>query len=701
MPPAQYPTMAIRYRRHTQTLMENKDSKRHMKGKITPIHLVVALCAAYMVSAGSCANMSTPPDGGPKDTIPPVLVASIPDSNARHVVREKTKLQFVFDEYVVLKDANVNVMMSPPQKKKPTLKIKGKSVLVTFSEPLDSARTYSLSLSNAIADNNEGNLLTSCNYSFSTGGTIDSMFCTGNILNYQTLYPEEGITVAFFKSKEDSALYKYYPDIVARSDKWGYFVARNMEPTEYSVYAFRDDNSNSRYDPYIEQAAFLDSAFTPVKVMADGLPELAFYDMKDTLACMYRPTEMEMVTFMEISPDQFIRASQRTDLRNMYIKFAAPYPQIDSMRFLNQGMDSVEILTECSPMKDSMSLWIKTADIMDSLRMSITYMATDSLKQLVSRTDTLKFNLPRELLKKLNEPKKFEKKKENEPREDLLKMEIKAEGDIVEQYGITIEFPAPLNAVNTDSISFRYKTPMLQEGDMTYTLERDTASLRKYRILTSEKYMPGYEYSLTFRTATFTDINGFTNDSTTKVISLPKDEKLSDMTVNARNVGNSIYIVDLVNEKRDKVLRSFTIDRDSILYFPYIKAGKYSIRISEDKNANGLFDTGDILRRLQPEKVRFYTLPDGSTVIDIKESLSIEQDLDIKATMDAPLSTGRKNSDSTSVSLSDITEAIGEIADIAGEVLQDADSAAVKEKSAEMAETLKNISSIKDSTEIQ
>ena len=127
----------------------------------------------------------------------------------------------------------------------------------------------------------------------------------------------------------------------------------------------------------------------------------------------------------------------------------------------------------------------------------------------------------------------------------------------------------------------------------------------------------------------FKDINGFYNDSTEVKVKLPQDDKLSSMSLILTGVNNK-YIVDLLNEKRDKVLRSYIIEDDTTLPFPYLKAGKYSIRITEDLNRNGIVDTGILLEKKQPEKVRFYKLEDGTFLIDIPEMMEIEQQLDLK-----------------------------------------------------------------------
>ncbi len=163
---------------------------------------------------------------------------------------------------------------------------------------------------------------------------------------------------------------------------------------------------------------------------------------------------------------------------------------------------------------------------------------------------------------------------------------------------------------------------------MKFSVTRDTANLRKYTLMPSEALQTGYEYKLKVPYRKFRDINGFYNDSTEKTISLPKDDKLSSITLELTSV-NHKYIIDLLNEKRDKVLRSYQISSDSSLAFPYLQKGKYSIRITEDINKNGMVDTGNVLLHRQPEKVKFFKLRNGSFLIDVMESSEIIQKIDV------------------------------------------------------------------------
>ena len=89
------------------------------------------------------------------------------------------------------------------------------------------------------------------------------------------------------------------------------------------------------------------------------------------------------------------------------------------------------------------------------------------------------------------------------------------------------------------------------------------------------------------------------------------------------------YIIELINDTRTTVYRTYIINDDAELLFPYLEKGKYSIRITEDKNSNGLFDSGDLLAKKRSEKVKLYTLPGGKTVINLNEKTDLMQEIDI------------------------------------------------------------------------
>lgn len=583
-----------------------------------PIIPVLGILASLMFSH-SCANTTTPPTGGPKDTIPPVITKIYPVLNQVNVPTKKTKLEIVFDEYVKVKDPK-SLFLSPPLEKSPKFKIKGKGVVVYFESDLDSNKTYTLDLTNAIADNNEGNMYPGFTLVFSTGSVIDSMMVTGLVQDCNSLKPLKGATVMLYKDHADSALFLKRPDAAVKTDEWGFFCLRNIQDTVYRMYAIIDENNNNKYEPESEKVAFIDTLIRPVTVVVDSLPELQKYEMTDTLNCLARKTEFELNVFKEKPSKQMIVNKERVGDRTAYITFMAPYAQIDSIWV--RGVAPENLITQFNIVRDSLEIWVNDPKPQpDTMFLNVKYMKTDTLGMLNPFTEEIKLLKPKKTTGKTSS-------RDIKKEDTLAVFTLEAKPETVEQYGFVMEFKYPLVESAFDSLVFRSVNPRQQESIGKYTVTQDSLNLRKYTVTPSEKLQPGYEYFLKVPHRKFKDINGFYNDSTEVKVSLPKDDKLSTMFLVLSNVKNK-YIVDLLNEKRDKVLRSYIVDSDQTLTFPYLKASKYSIRITEDLNRNGIVDTGILLEKKQPEKVRFYKLEDGTFLIDIPEMSEIEQTLDV------------------------------------------------------------------------
>lgn len=585
---------------------------------LLPIIPVAFILGSVMFSH-SCANTTTPPSGGPKDTIPPIITKLDPMDGTTHVPTHKTKLELTFNEYVVVKDPK-SLFLSPPLEKAPKYKIKNKSVVVYFENDLDSNKTYTLDLTNAIGDNNEGNMFPGFTLVFSTGDRIDSMLVTGTVQDCNTLQPIKGATVMLYKDHADSAVFLKRPDAAIKTDDWGYFCLRNIQDTVYRMYALIDENNNNKYDPETEKIAFLDSLVKPVIKVNDTLPELQKYDMKDTACCLARKSEYELNIFREKPSKQMIVNKERVGERTAYITFMAPYAQIDSIWM--RGVPREKLITQFNLQKDSLEIWVNDPRKQpDTLFLYVNYLKTDSLGVLNPFTEEIKLIKPKVLPGKTSN-------RDIKKEDTTAVFTIEAKPDMVEQYGFVMEFKYPVVETAFDSLGFRFLNPRQQESKGEYSVTQDSLNLRKYVVRPNAKLLPGYEYFLKVPHRKFKDINGFYNDSTEVKVILPKDDKLSTLLLNMSNVNNK-YIIDLLDEKRTKVLRSYIIESDQQLVFPYLKTGKYSIRITEDLNRNGLVDTGILLEKKQPEKVRFYKLEDGTFLIDIPEMVEIEQRIDV------------------------------------------------------------------------
>lgn len=578
---------------------------------------VFLLVAAYCLHTSSCASTKAAPSGGPKDTIPPVVLSVKPEMNTTGFPLEKGEIYILFNEYVQLKDASKNILLSPPQKKPVKARIKGKGIAVTFQEPLDTNCTYSLNFGQAIVDNNEGNPLFGYSYSFSTGNIVDSMMLSGTVVDAVTLFPVENATVALYLNPKDSSVINDLPAAVARTDKWGYFTVRNLKPLPYTVYAISDENTNNRYEQGIEKIAFMDSTITPTLVMHKDSPELEYIDPKDTLACLARPVQIELQIFGEKSLNQFIRDYKRVTRRGAYIKFNASDVQIDS--FSIAGIRDEQIIKQFNITKDSLVFWVnEPGKLPDTLNLGIKYHKTDTTGNLVPAVEQLKLIAP------------FEKKEEkkSDKRADLLEFTVSADSKKVEQDGIVLTFKEPLVKSVFDSISFVMSTPKKIKSNVEYDVIQDSLEINRYIIRPKVQFVKGNDYELKFPEKIFRDINGFTNDSTDTKISLPTNDDASSISIALTNV-DARYIIELINDTRTTVYRTYIINDDAELLFPYLEKGKYSIRITEDKNSNGLFDSGDLLAKKRSEKVKLYTLPGGKTVINLNEKTDLMQEIDI------------------------------------------------------------------------
>ena len=147
--------------------------------------LLVAVIIGFVASSigAGCANI-IPPTGGPRDSIPPLLVAVTPKDSSENF--NAKKVTFYFNEFVVVDNVHDNLVVSPVPKQEPLIEYKLRTVTIKIKDTLEENTTYAYDFGNAIKDNNEGNILKNFTYVFSTGAHIDSLELSGQVLIAQT-----------------------------------------------------------------------------------------------------------------------------------------------------------------------------------------------------------------------------------------------------------------------------------------------------------------------------------------------------------------------------------------------------------------------------------------------------------------------------------------------------------------------------------
>ena len=587
--------------------------------RFLPLLIIVGACLLPLFFP-SCANTTQAPSGGKKDTNPPLIIDIKPLPGTVNVPLEGATFDFYFNEYVTIKTP-ANIVLSPPQSRQPKSRLRGRTLRVSFEEALQPNTTYTITFTGAIADANEGNLFPGYTYVFSTGEKIDSMMITGTVVDCQTLAPVKDATILLHKDHADSATLLHRPYATVKTDDWGFFALPFIQDTVYRLYAIKDANNDCIYDPGSEKIAFIDSLIRPVMVASDTVPEMLKYDMLDTLRCLARRSEYELKLFREKPSRQFIVNKVRTAERSAYLTFQAPGAWIDSLWI--RGYRADQVISQFNILQDSLELWINSRRAApDTMQVYVNYRKTDSLGRLVPTQEVVRLALPQN-------KRTYSKSTRRDIRHDdtTCVYSFKATPETVEQNGFELEFRNPIITEHFDSVKFFSINTRQRQSRAEFTVERDSLNLRRYILRPKDRLMPGFEYQMKLPYRAFRDINGFWSDSTVVKVSLPSDESLSTLDLELSGVDRKL-IVDLLGEKRDQVLRSFVTDRDGTLHFPYIKAGRYSIRITEDRNRNSINDTGSLLERRQPEQVVFLDFS-GSTYLNIPASAELSQSVDV------------------------------------------------------------------------
>ena len=349
--------------------------------------VLAMFCPAFLWRCATVMNL----EGGPIDTLPPVIVSMLPDNFTTNFTA--SKIYVTFDEFVQLKDQQKEFFTSPQMKKKPQLSIRGRGILIQIKDTLKENTTYALNFGSAVRDNNEGNPLYSMRYVFSTGPEVDSMVVSGYTADSYTADSVAKSFIYFFPADSvedipeyDSTMFKYQPAVIARAETNGIFIAQNLKPIPYRVYAFEDKNNNQIYEPSVDQVGFLTGTYNPAELPDFGI----WYDSIRRYVTADPQLYFRMFTD-EAFGRQYLRESERPVQHKALLYFNAGHPRIDSIVFDSIPADRV-IIEPQSRNRDTIALWfdVPSASLPDTIRGEITYMKHDSLDRLLPSTEKLK-----------------------------------------------------------------------------------------------------------------------------------------------------------------------------------------------------------------------------------------------------------------------------------------------------------------------
>lgn len=627
------------------------------KGGSAAGHAVRCAAVAWVcLLLGGCASQGYP-GGGPKDVTPPAVTLATPANGSTAFAAKEFYIEF--DEYVTVKEAESNVIVSPPLRHKPQYATKGRGVLVKLKDTLAANTTYLFQFKNAIADYNEGNLLPSLEYVFSTGHALDSCSLGGQVRDAFGGEPwKETVTVVLYAARTgmpaeegaaaeatlpaaeggetalggvaDSAIVCAAPDYVTRCDSTGHFFFHYIRPGTYRLMAYEDADKNLKLGGS-EAIAFCDTlvhaAYVPPQAPADSArADSTKADNAQSGSHGARADSLRQAAayshLLRISAPA--GETQRLSTAGMPRRGYATVPAVlplraprvvslaDSIAWqLNRTGDTL-LVWALNEQSDSLHLWVQDATGID---------------------DTLRLRYHAAKSAAAGKPAGKSKRDDGGQRPFLA---FSAAGTMPYFDTLRVSFRNPIQAVQDEGTAYIYNVSDSVQQPCRFLL--DTTRLQALVADSSGQPFPfvqGKRYRCLLLPHFFTDLYGHDNDSAVCSFEVSSADRYGQLSVQVdaarwqQPAGASAadtlqFILQLLDDK-GKVLTQRVLAQPQQVVFPHLLPGNYRVRAIEDADGNARWDAGDYWRRRQPERTFLF----GKTIVmranwEFNESWTIE-----------------------------------------------------------------------------
>ncbi|MDE1205342.1 Ig-like domain-containing protein [Tenacibaculum larymnensis] len=508
-------------------------------------HFILVTLFAFLIS--SCARKGRP-EGGPKDETAPIMVTANPPYETIHF--DDDNIRIYFDEYIVLKDLQKQLVVSPPMKNPPLITPQGtpsKYINIKILDTLQPNTTYTFNFGNAVQDNNENNKLESFKYVFSTGDYIDSLRIKGAVADAFDKKEVKEVSVLLYKldsTYNDSIIFKQKPNYVTSTLDSTNFEFSNLREGKYLMLALKEPSNDYIFNSRTDKIGFVVDTIT--------LPQ-------DTL--ISKPVRF----FKEIQTYEFKRGKEVTKgkiqfgfegrQKNMNIELLSEVPQ-DFKSFTQFEKDKDTLNYWYTPIeRDSLNFIVNNENFKDTVTVFLRKKKIDSLS--VSSSVSGNLNLKDTMFIKTNNPiVSFDKSK--------------------------------FSLIDKDTV------------DVPFELKKK--SINKIAVLFEKK--PKYGYIFKGLPEGITDIYETTNDTLDYKFSTRTVEDYGSIVLDVKKETESPVIIELLSQ--DKVLEKRYITSSKKIEFTLLEPKEYSVRAIVDENNNRMWDTGDFLLRKQPEKIIYY-----------------------------------------------------------------------------------------------
>lgn len=517
--------------------------------KNTMVRRILA-CLFLLLAAFSlyqCGRKGTP-TGGIKDIIPPKMIKAEPEN--MNINFKADKIRLYFDEYITLKDIQNQLIVSPPLKNLPVITPAGgasKYIEIQLKDTLKENTTYTINFGQSIVDNNEGNPNSFLTYVFSTGSYIDSLSLKGVVEDAFKKKAETFISVMLYEidsAYTDSTIYKKPPNYITNTlDSTVIFEMKNLKKGKYALFGLKDEGKNHVFDQKLDKIAFLNDTIS--------LPTEETY-----LLTLFKEQANYSASVPKFEAKNKIAFGYQGDYNEIVINTLTKLP------------DTIKTKITKERDKDTLNYWFTPFEV-DSLLFTI---ANESLKVI----DTF-------VVKK----RKVEL--------DTLVLKPNKSGAIGFEDIFTLAANTPIIKTDTSKID------LMDKDSIPIKYEAFLDSLDNSIRVNFEK-KPNERYRLAILPGLIEDFFGKTND--TVVYNLKTNSYADYGNFELTLSGNVNYpvIIQLTDEKGDVKRELYATEPDAFS-FNNINPGKYLIRVITDANKNKKWDTGNYLKKIQPERV--------------------------------------------------------------------------------------------------
>ncbi|MGB5481467.1 MAG: Ig-like domain-containing protein [Eudoraea sp.] len=505
---------------------------------------------AVVLAALQCARRGTP-TGGPKDTTPPVLLKAEPENLTTEFKAKKIKLYF--DEYIKLEDVQNQLIVSPPLKYNPEVSPQGgasKYVEIILKDTLLENTTYTLNFGQSIVDNNEGNPNSFLTYVFSTGTYIDSLTVSGVVKDAFNKKADEFISVMLYEidtAYTDSTTFNKPPNYITNTlDSTTIFQLKYLKAGKYAIIAIKDESKNNVFDQNTDKIGFIEDTVS--------LPTDTVYLLN---------------LFKEI-PNYSLKTPNYAAANKIIFGYSGGDVKLD-IEALTEIPDSISTLVVKDPEKDTLNYWFTPFEI-----------------------DSIIFKVTNERLKKIDT---FTVKTRKLAADSLmLSPSHRSKINFADEFYITSSIPVV--AIDTTKMAIFNKDTIA----VNFKAQLDTA---KNRMLMDFEKEADEIYFLNLLPNSITDFFGETNDTINYRLSTGGYADFGNLRLNLAGEITYPIIVQLTDAK-EKLYREIYVSEAKTLDFNTLEPGNYLVRIIFDSNGNGKWDTGNYLKKIQPEKVIYY-----------------------------------------------------------------------------------------------